>query len=116
MLANARVAPVVMLALLLSDCSAPQQRPAPTAVTTEEALALTSPMIDCERKAAFRYDDGRSAISDLAQQIMGVCAVEILNAERAFHLSPNDPDVKGDEFKQAVDIVEEERKGRSAGK
>ncbi len=85
-------------------------------MTAGNALADVQPMIDCERAAAARYDDGRSKIATVAQQVLDVCSVEILASERAFHLSPNDPDVKLDEFKQAVGIVDEVRKSRVGGK
>ena len=43
---------------------------------------------------------------------MGVCAVELTQAEMAFHLSLNDPDIKADEFNQAVEVAESARKQR----
>jgi hypothetical protein len=42
---------------------------------------------------------------------MGVCAVELTQAEIAFHLL-NDPGIEGDEFEQAVKVVEDVRKNR----
>lgn len=70
------------------------------------ALALTQPrggrskpVTDCEWAAAARSDDGHSSVAALAERITGICGVEILKAERAFHLSPNDPNVKMDELK-----------------
>ena len=38
-------------------------------------------------RAADRYDDGRSTVSELAQRIMGICAVELTKARLAFHVS-----------------------------
>ncbi len=80
--------------------------------TAEEALAVQSKVTDCEWNAADRYDDGRYTISDLAQRVTGVCAVELTKAALAFGLSPNDPQIQADQFKQAVENVESARKAR----
>ena len=53
-------------------------------------------------------------MSQLAEQLTGVCGVEILEMTRAFHLRPDDPDTLIEEFKQAVGVVEDERKRRRA--
>ena len=98
---------VAIASASLAGCAA-QQRPARQAMAAENALAAVNPVIDCEWAAAARYDHGQS-VAALAQQILGICGVEILKAERAFHLSPNDPDVKMDEFKQAIETVEHVR-------
>jgi hypothetical protein len=68
---------------------------------------------DCEWKAADRYDDGRHTVSELTQQVVGVCAVELTKAALAFGLSPNDPQIELDQFKQAVENVESARKARA---
>jgi hypothetical protein len=44
-----------------------------------------------------------------------LCAVELPQAERAFHLSRNDPDVIADELNQAVKVVESVGKQRVGG-
>jgi hypothetical protein len=75
----------------------------------DDPLAAIQQMVDCEWAAAARYDDGRSSVAALAEQIMGICGREILKAERAHHLSPNDPDIKMDELKQAIETVEHVR-------
>jgi hypothetical protein len=67
----------------------------------------------CEWKAANQYDDGSRAISELARQVMGVCAVELTKARLAFGFSPNDPSLDADEFERAVNAVEDARKARS---
>jgi len=87
-----------------------QKRPAPGIITADEALAVSSRVVDCEWKAADRYDDGRSTVSELAQRVMGICAVELTKARLAFGLSLNDPQIESDEFKQAVEIVEKRKK------
>jgi hypothetical protein len=69
-------------------------------------------VVDCEWKAADRYDDGRSTVSELAQRIMGICAVELTKTRLAFHVSLNDPEIDLIEFKQAVESVENARKNR----
>jgi hypothetical protein len=85
-------------------------------ITADEALAVSSRVTDCEWKAADQYDDGRYKISELAQRVMGVCAVELTKARLAFGLSPNDPQIESDEFKQAVEAVEGARKSRAKRK
>ena len=44
---------------------------------------------------------------------MGLCAVELTKAALAFGLSPNDPQIQSDQFKQAVENVEGARKART---
>jgi hypothetical protein len=85
-------------------------------MTADDALAAVKPVIDCEWAAAARYDDGHSSVAALAERIVGICGPEILKSERAFHVSPNDPDIKMDEFKQAVRAVENARKSRVGGR
>jgi hypothetical protein len=58
-----------------------------------------------------RYDNGRS-VSELAEQIMGVCTVERFKMRQAFHISFKDPDIEPDEYKQALRIAEDVRKNR----
>jgi hypothetical protein len=104
------------LGFLVAACST-QQMPSvwtmPHALTADEALAVQSVVTDCEWKAADRYDDGRHTVSELTQQVVGVCAVELTKAALAFGLSPNDPQIELDQFKQAVENVESARKARA---
>ena len=65
----------------------------------EEASGISSRVVDCERKAADRYDDGRSTISELAQRIISICAVELTKARLALNLSLHDPHIQLDELK-----------------
>ena len=108
----------VVLSLALScfvaGCSTAQQRPAPSIMkmTAQEILAVSSRVVDCEWKAANRYDDGRSSVSELAQRVLGICAVELIKARQAFGFSQYDPQLDLDEFKQAVENVESARKSR----
>jgi len=81
-----------------------------------EALAVQSRVVDCEWKAVNRYDDGSYTVSQLAQRIMGVCAVQLTKARLAFHLSPNDPEIEMDELKLAIGVVESARKSRIGAK
>jgi len=60
----------------------------------EEASGISSRVVDCERKAADRYDDGRSTISELAQRIISICAVELTKARLALNLSLHDPQIR----------------------
>lgn len=105
----------VGLGCFVSACawtqSTPAPAPAPHVLTANEALAVQSRVIDCEWKAADRYDDGISPISELARQVMGVCSVERIKAELAFGLQ-NDPQIDSMEFEQAVNAVEHARAAR----
>lgn len=85
----------------------------PHVLTADEALAIQSRVTDCEWKATDQYDDGRYTVSELAQRVMGVCAVELTKAALAFGFSPNDPQIASDQFKQAVENVESSRKART---
>jgi hypothetical protein len=113
-----RTNPMVSLALscMLGGCAAQYSPPPPPKLpSAEEALAVQSRVVDCEWKAANRYDDSRYSVADLARRIIGLCAVELTQARLAFRgygLSPNDPQFDLDEFKQAVDIVEKVRKSK----
>jgi hypothetical protein len=82
-------------------------------MTADEAFAVFSRVVDCEWKAANQYDDGRYTISELAQRVIAVCVVEFTKARLAFRFSPNDPQIDSDEFKQAVENVENARKSRT---
>jgi hypothetical protein len=90
----------------------PSVQTVPRVQTADEMLAVQSVVTDCEWKAADRYDDGHYTISALAQQVTGVCAVELTRAALAFGFSPNDPQIEADQFKQAVENVESARKAR----
>jgi hypothetical protein len=101
-----------LLSLFLSSLLAGLCRAHKAGLTADEMLAITSRVTDCEWKAVARYDDGRSTVAQLAERTMGICSVERLHARRAFNLSPTDPAIDLDEFKQAVGIVEHLRKTR----
>lgn len=103
---------MLVVSCLVSGCGATQQSPAPQAMTPQDPLAAVKPTIDCEYRAAARYDDGSISIAALAEQMLGICGVEILASERAFHVSSTDPDIKADELKQAVEIAENARKNK----
>ena len=101
---------------LMSGCSTQRVqsvRTAPRAMTADEAVAVQSRVTDCEWRAADQYDDGRYTVSELAQRVMGVCAVELTKAALAFGLSPNDPQIEADQFRQAVENIESARKART---
>jgi hypothetical protein len=111
----ARSALSVALSYLASACAVNERSVPPTAsrietITAEQALTIASRVVDCEWKAVARFDDGQKPIAQLAEQVMGVCTVERIKAKRAFGLSPHDPDLESDDFKQAVGIVENARK------
>jgi hypothetical protein len=102
----------IVLGGILAGHSTAQERPKVRSPTAQEALAISSRAVDCEWKATNRYDDGHYTISELARRVMGICAVELIEARRAFGLSLHDPEIELDEFKQAVEIVETVRKSR----
>jgi hypothetical protein len=104
---------ILGLGCVVSACSMAPPAPTPHVLTADEALAVQSRVTDCEWKAVNQYDDGRYTISDLAHRVMGLCAVELTKAALAFGLSPNDPQVEADQFKQAVENVESARKART---
>lgn len=86
----------VVLSCLASACAVNDHSAPPTAtrieaITAEEALAIASHVVDCERQAVERFDDGRAAIAQLAEQIVGVCTVEWIKAKRAFGLFTQRP-------------------------
>ena len=101
---------------IVSACSTADLAP-PTSrsrfPTADEALAIQSRVTDCEWRAANQYDNGHRALSELAQQVTGVCAVKLTKAALAFGLSPNDPQVESDQFRQAVENVEAARRART---
>jgi hypothetical protein len=80
---------------------------------SDELIAFASRVTDCEWKAAHRYDDGHSSISELAQRVMGICTVERLEMRKAFKVPLNDPEIESVEFKQAIKNVEHAREIRA---
>src|SRR5438045_2872424 len=78
--------------VLLSGCAASSPS-TPTTITAEEAFAVQSRVVDCEWRAVNRFDDGSYTVSQLAQRVLGICAVELIQARRAFHLSLHDPEI-----------------------
>ena len=101
---------------LVAACGTHQKNKLPDSTTPEEALAASTRVAACEWKAANQYDDGRYAVPEIAHQVIGVCAVELNNARSAYGVSLHDPQADADEFKQAVETVENARKSRRAGK
>ena len=94
--------------LVSAACSEALKKP-----TSDEALAVQTSVINCEWKAANRFDDYRyKTIPELVQRVMDECAVERLNARLAFGLSPNDPRIDANEYKDALENIENERKKR----
>jgi hypothetical protein len=85
-------------------------RTEPTTITADDVLAAASRVVDCEWAAVYRFDSAQRTVADLAEQVMGVCTVERIKAKLAVGLSPHDPQLEADDFKQAVGIVESARK------
>jgi hypothetical protein len=103
----------ILLVFLLGACAAAEETKTAQTLTAKDALAAVQPKVDCEWKAANRYDDGRYTIVELANRIMALCSVERLKARTAFHLPSYNPELELDDFKEAVKIVEDVRKTRS---
>jgi len=101
----------LVLALLVGGC-VPAPPPLRTEMTAQEALTAVNPLIDCEWKAAARYDDGKQSVAALAERIMGICGPEIIRSRLAF-LPIHDPSLDLDEFKHVVKIVEDARKKKA---
>jgi hypothetical protein len=77
---------------------------------SDGAVAAEARAIDCEWKAADQYDDNRyKTLSELAQRIMDVCAVELRDARSASGRSPNDTRVDQDQFNDAIKNIENAR-------
>ena len=114
---NWRSVVLISFCLLFVGCSmqeiGPSARTSPRIPTATQALTIQSRVTDCEWKAADQYDDGSYSISELARRVMGVCAVELTQAALGFGLSPNDPQIEVDQFRQAVEIVESARRART---
>ena len=98
------------LSCLVSACSAT------TKITADEALAVKNRVLDCEWKAANQYDDGRyKTIPELVHRVLEACAVELRDARLAFGILPTNSRIDADEFKDAVESIENARK-RKLGK
>jgi hypothetical protein len=77
---------------------------------TDAAVAARMRVIDCEWKAADRYDDNRyKTFSELVQQVMDACAAELSEARSASDRPPDDKRIDKDEFNQAAEIIENAR-------
>jgi hypothetical protein len=100
------------IVVLVTGCATPATPPLPELPSANEAIAIQTQVLDCELKAANRYDDGRSSISDVAESVMAACHREIVRAWMAFNLSPSDPNFDSDNLKIAVDHVEMARRNR----
>ena len=82
-------------------------------MTAEDALTAVNPLIDCEWKAAARYDDGKQSVAALAERITGICCPEIIRAGWLSICRFDDPGLDLDEFKRVVKIVEDARKKKA---
>jgi hypothetical protein len=105
---------IVSLAILvlLAGCSAPKATAPVDHISMDDALATATRVADCEWSAADKYDDGRSSLSALAEQVMGVCTRERFAMRRAAGFAPMDPTLDADELRQAIENVESARKHR----
>ena len=71
-------------------------------------------VIDCETAAANKFDDGRVAISELAQRVVDVCTPQRFRARTAAGIAPLDTSVDAEELKNALGTIEQARKRRKA--
>jgi hypothetical protein len=67
--------------------------------SADEALAIAGRVLDCELKAANRYDNGRSSIADVAESVVAACYGEIVKMWTAFHVPLSDPNIESDNFR-----------------
>lgn len=111
-----RLAPfiyVLGLSCLVSACSVFSKSTMPETTTPDKALAVQNSVIDCEWKAADRFDDGRyKTFPELVHRVMDECAAERHDARLVLGLSPNDPRIDADEYKDAYKTIENARKMR----
>jgi hypothetical protein len=61
----------------LTGCAQQMVASPPQMPSADEALALAGRVLDCELKAANRYDNGHSSITDVAESVMAACYGEI---------------------------------------
>ena len=115
MLAN-RLAPfiyVLGLSCFVSACSVFSKKTMPETTTADKAVAVQASVIDCEWKAADRFDDKRyKTLPELVHRVMDECAVERHDARLALSLTPNDPQLEADEYKDAFETIQNRRKRR----
>jgi hypothetical protein len=101
------LAPIALssgLGWLVSGCAAPQN------TTTLDKNAAVSSAAECLVNAAYRFDDGQTSISQLAEKILIICGGELRRARSASQLPTTDPQMDLFLFQQAVEIIENERK------
>jgi hypothetical protein len=99
----------LMVCLLVVGCAAPEPPPPPRK-TVEGLRNLADQVVDCELKAANKYDDGKYTVTQLAQRIVGICVVELLAMRHYAGIPLRDAGQDLQEFKQAAEIVETMRK------
>jgi hypothetical protein len=61
----------VGLSFLVAGCVTAQEASTPQPSTGEEAAAISSRVVDCEWKAAVRYDRDTYKVAQLAERVMG---------------------------------------------
>jgi hypothetical protein len=83
--------------------------------TSDQVRVAASRVVDCEWKAANRYDDGTYTIAQVTERILGICILERDRYHRLFHLSSYDPEIELNDVKEATGIVESARKQRNGG-
>ena len=85
----------------------------PETTTPDKAVAVQASVIDCEWKAADRFDNNRyKTMPELVHRVMDECAVERHDARLALSLTPNDPQLEADEYKDAFETIQNARKRR----
>lgn len=104
--------------LVLCACAKPVEvhdftPPPRRELSANDAIKIQGIVLDCELKAANRYDDGHASIVDIAKKLMDACHNEIVVAWTAFNLSPSDPNFENDNFKVAIERVEMARRNRT---
>jgi hypothetical protein len=100
----------IMLALSLGACTTVEAQRLPQ--IPRDPIATVQPSIDCQWKAAARYDDGTHTIQQIADHMLAVCVAERIKARRAFHFPSYSPEIDLDEYRQALEIIENVRKSK----
>jgi len=77
-----------------------------------DPFSAATKVVDCERAAANKFDDGHTSMSALAQRVIAICSRERFEMRRAAGFSPMDPSLDADELSQAIENVEAARKHR----
>lgn len=81
---------------------------------SDETVAAKARVLSCEWKAADQYDDHRyKTFSELAQQLIDVCAAELSEMRSASDRASDNKRIDKDEFNEAVEVIKNARDRRN---